>query len=102
MRLYDAILLDECSQIPNDIGEKVTAAINEQPQKPFVGIAADYKQLQPVLKKSAKGVARSHMAGVCKGLPTITLNTIYRTEDPALLDFLNHVRDEQSDRDTIY
>ena len=46
---YDAILLDECSQIDNSIGRKVTYAINELPQKPFVAIAADYKQLQPVV-----------------------------------------------------
>ena len=39
---YDAILLGECSQIDNTAARKVVYAIDELPQKPFVGIAADY------------------------------------------------------------
>ena len=42
---YDAILLDECSQIDNSTARKVVYAIDELPQKPFVAIAADYQQL---------------------------------------------------------
>ena len=47
LRKYDAILLDKCSQIENSIGRKLAYPIDELPQKPFVAIAADYKQLQP-------------------------------------------------------
>ena len=50
LRKYDAILLDECSQIDNSTARKVVYAIDELPQKPFVAIAADYRQLQPVRK----------------------------------------------------
>ena len=45
---YDAILLNECSQIDNPTGRKLAHAIDELPQKPCVGIAADCKQVQPV------------------------------------------------------
>ena len=106
---YDAILLDECSQIDNSVARKVTYAIDELPQKPFVAIAADYKQLQPVEPDGSKKKRRSnyqpacsYMARISKRLPTVTLNTIYRTDDPALLDFLNKVREDQPDRDTIF
>ena len=42
------------------------------------------------------------MARICKRLPTITLNTINRTNDPELLDFLNMVRDNQPDRESLF
>ena len=42
------------------------------------------------------------MARICKRLPTITLNTINRTDDPELLDFLNMVRDNQPDRESLF
>ena len=48
LRLYDAILIDECSQLDNSIARKLQYAIDELPQKPFVAIAADYQQIQPV------------------------------------------------------
>ena len=100
---YDAILLDECSQIDNATGKKVAYAIDELPQRPFVAIAADYKQLQSVVSKSSKlEPARSFMASISKKLTTITLNTIYRTDDPALLDFLNLARDSQPMREDIF
>ena len=86
LRKYDGILLDECSQIDNATGRKLVYAIDELPQKPFVAIAADYKQLQPV----GNG---GYMARICKRLPTVTLNTIYRTDDPELLEFLNIARE---------
>ena len=38
---YDIILIDECSQLDNDIGRKVIYAIEELPRKPFVAVAAD-------------------------------------------------------------
>ena len=43
------------------------------------------------------------MARICKKMPvTITLNTIYRTDDPALLQFLNLVRESQPDRESLF
>ena len=92
---YDAILLNECSQIDNSTARKVVYAIDELPQKPFVAIAADYQQLQPV----GDG---GYMARICRRLPTVTLSTIYRTDDPDLLDFLNCARDDQPTRETLY
>ena len=88
---FDAILLDECSQIDDTIAHKVVYAIDELPQKPFVAIAADYKQLQPV----GRG---GYMAKCCRKLTTVVLNTIYRTSDKDLLEFQNYVRDSQPSR----
>ena len=42
------------------------------------------------------------MARICKKLVTITLNTIYRTDDAALLEFLNNCREEQPCRDDLF
>ena len=92
LRKYDAILLDECSQIDNSLARNVVYAIDELPQKPFVAIAADYQQLQPV-------GSSGYLSRLSAKLPTITLNTIYRTDDPDLLDFLNMVRDQQPHRE---
>ena len=66
LRNYDAILLDECPQIDKSTTRKVVYAIDELPQKPFVGIADDYRQLQPV----GNG---GYMARICRRLPTISL-----------------------------
>ena len=95
LRKYDAILLDECSQIDNATGRKVVYAIDELPQRPFVAIAADYKQIQPV------GNA-GYMARVCRGLTTVTLNTIYRTDDAELLQFQSIARESQPDREILF
>ena len=48
LRLYDAILIDECSQIDNSLALKIYYALRELPHDPFIAFAADYKQLQPV------------------------------------------------------
>ena len=97
--------MDECSQIDDDTAEKVCYAIDELPQKPFVAIAADYRQLQPVVgrkKRSTSKPLRTYMARISQKLTTVTLETIYRTDDPALLGFLNLVRDTQPTRDGIF
>ena len=90
----NAILLDECSQIDNNLAKKVVYALDELPQKPFVGIATDYQQIQPV----GRG---GYLAQCCLKLPTITLNTIYRTDDKDLLAFQNLVRDAQPERSDL-
>ena len=74
LRLYDCILIDECSQLDNEVAKQVMYALTELPHNPFVAVAADYKQLQPV---GNRGI----MERWCGKMTTITLNTIYRTDD---------------------
>ena len=42
------------------------------------------------------------MARVCKGLTTVTLNTIYRTDDAELLEFQGIAREHQPYRETLF
>ena len=95
LQLYDAILIDECSQLDNKVADKVKYAVYGLSHNPFVAIAADFKQLQPV---GSSGV----MEKWCNEFTTVTLKTIYRTDDPALLKFLSHARCEQPARDELY
>ena len=48
LRHFDLIIIDEGSQVENLVWRKLLMAILELPQKPFVAIAADFQQLQPV------------------------------------------------------
>ena len=48
LRQYDAILIDEASQVDDSMVQKINYAITELPQRPFVCVAADYFQLPPV------------------------------------------------------
>lgn len=95
LRQYDAILLDECSQLDNNIGRKLQIAIGELPTDPFIGLAADYKQLQPVGQSGAR-------ESWCRLLPKVELNTTYRTSDSDLLDFLSCCRDNNPTRDSLF
>ena len=95
LRLYDTILIDEGSQIDDDMARKLVYALECLPQKPFIGVAADYRQLQPVGKSGA-------MHRWCLGLHTITLRTIHRTKDMELLTFLGLCRTKQPSRMQLY
>ena len=57
-------------------------------------IAADYQQLNPV-------GGGEIMRRFTSKMRTITLSTVHRTRDPALLCFLRHVRVMQPSRDTL-
>jgi len=94
LRKYDIILIDEASQVDDKIFEKVIIAIRELPQKPMLCIAHDMKQLRPV--------GSGHMmASFLKNLRTVELKTIYRSEDPPHLLFLNHIREGQPPKKLI-
>ena len=94
LRLYDCTLIDECSQLDNDVAWKLKIAIAELPQNPLVAVAADFQQLQSI--KNGGG-----MESWCKLLKTFTLNTIYRTSDPELLEFLSYARENQPTRSML-
>ena len=60
-------LIDECSQLDNEVASKLIYALEELPHQPFVGVAADYHQLQPV---GTSGTMKQW----CDKLDIITLN----------------------------
>ena len=77
------------------MAHKLVYALGALPQKPFISVAAEYRQLQPV---GASGA----MHRWCKGLRTITLRTIHRTDDMELLSFLGVCRTKQPTRMQLY
>ena len=85
LRRYDLFLIDEASQIEDHIAQKLFVGLAELPQRPFVVIAADFRQLRPV-------GGGSLMKDLCDKMRGIRLRTIHRTRDPELLDFLQLVR----------
>jgi len=88
LRRYDLIILDEASQIDDAITTMLFVGIGELPQLPYVVVAADFFQLNPV----AGGMA---MRRVVANYPIIELTTIFRTKDPILLQFLKMIRTTQ-------
>ena len=61
-RQYDAILLDECSQLDNGVASKLIYPLEELPHQLFVGVAADYISCNLLVK----AVLWSDGAGVLK------------------------------------
>ena len=88
LRRIDLILIDEASQYDDNEWVRLLQCINEQPQSPFVAAVADFQQLQPL------GSGEYCRRG-CEGMPTETLDTVYRTNDPEHLLFQNRIRSEQ-------
>ena len=85
LRRYDLFLIDEASQLEDHIAQKLLVGLAELPQKPFVAIGADFRQLRPV-------GGGTLMKDLCDRLRTIKLRTIHRTRDAALLEFLQLIR----------
>ena len=69
----------------------VIIALAELPQLPFVVVAADFQQLNPV----RGGGAMYSWVFDTGSFRHVELDTVYRTSDPELLDFLSRVREEQ-------
>eukprot|EP00959_Pyramimonas_sp_CCMP1952_P093577 1958290-Pyramimonas_sp.AAC.1 len=69
-------------------------AAQELPQKPFMVIAADFCRLNPIQGGAA-------MRAVCASLPTLQMDAVRRTKDPALLTFLSLVRRNQPHKSVL-
>ena len=94
LRRYDLLLLDEASQVADHVTKLLFLAIQELPQKPFVAVAADFQQLNPI---QGGGL----MQKLCEGFPCIELCSVFRTKDPVLLSFLQSIRCQQPGRGII-
>ena len=91
LRRYDLILIDEASQIGDDIFECIWCGVRELPQKPFVVVGADYQQVAPI---GGGSMAKD----LCERIQIIELTVVHRTEDPELLKFLETARKKQPTR----
>ena len=95
LRRYDLIILDEGSQVDDAITKMLILGIGELPQMPYVVVAADFQQLNPVTGGRAMRLATSKY-------PTVTLDTMYRSDDEPHLDFLRAIRKKQSAKKYFY
>jgi hypothetical protein len=99
LRKFDLILVDECSQIQDAVARLLYLGFKELPQRPYVGFVADFQQLRPMQSR-----ATSLMQGWCGAtdMPVVELDVIFRTKDPALLQFLQLCREVQPTRQCLY
>ena len=89
-------ILDESSQIDDDIFTLLTMAILEMPHNPFVVLAGDFSQLQPVSTtrdKDAKSKIQKFAARV--NIIQLQQHEYARSKDPELMDFLRYIRTTQ-------
>ena len=94
LRRVDLILIDEASQYDDKEWVRLFQCIKEQPQSPFLAASADFQQLQPLTSGKVCNAQ-------CEQMPTEKLTTVYRTNDPEHLLFLNRIREEQPRKETI-
>ena len=94
LRRYDVFLIDEGSQIEDQVAVRLRIALSELPHRFVLVVAADYRQLQPIAGGSA-------MLSWCREMKPHYLTEVHRTKDPALLDFLQLVRVDQPTRPTL-
>ena len=96
LRRIDVLLCDEASQYEDIDWLRFWSSVMEQPHKPYVAVVADFQQLQPV---TSGGACRHHCE---KSMGAeVSLKTVYRTNDPDHLLFLNRIREEQPDRECL-
>ena len=69
LRRYDAIIIDEASQIEDRVAELFLCGYRELPQKPALVIAADYQQLRQVGHRGQESV----MQRLSSRIPTFRL-----------------------------
>ena len=67
-------------------------SVVEQPHLPYVVAVADFQQLQPV-------VSGGHCQEMVLNWPRVTVDTVYRSQDPEHLLFQNRTREQQPSRE---
>ena len=88
LRRVDLFILDEASQVDDDVFRRVYLGFKELPQQLFLAVAADYQQLNPI------------GSGACvrrwvERMPTVVLGRSYRSVDNELNVFLASIRTVQ-------
>lgn len=116
IRTLELLIIDEISMVRADLMDAIDMVLRRyrRSSRPFGGVQllmiGDVHQLSPVVTESE----RSYMQRVyptpyffaSKALQrlnyvTIELTTVYRQQDAAFVDLLNHVRDNNIDADTL-
>ncbi|CAE7285846.1 Usp17le [Symbiodinium sp. KB8] len=99
LRRYDVIILDEVSQIDEEVWEQLKIALRELAPGPLVIFVGDFQQLQPLrgMPRLQMDLDREAEAGKVVHIKLQHHNRA-RSIDPAMLDFLTQVRCEQPSR----
>ena len=95
LRRYDLIMIDEVSQIDDELLEKLRMAISELPQRPVLLLSGDFYQLGPMAGQ------RAILQWIYHDFTYETLTECFRTNDPTLRNFLTAIRSEQPSRDCL-
>jgi len=77
LRQYDLILMDEGSQYADLEWDRLFRSIKEQPHMPFLGVVADFQQIQPIKPKDADPTEDSLIKKFCSIMPTVVLDTVH-------------------------
>jgi len=91
LRKFDLFLIDEASQIENEIAIRLRMAMAELRHHHVLVVAADYRQLQPI-------AGGGEMIRWCLTMTQFHLTEVHRTGDKELLEFLNIIRKDQPTR----
>ena len=97
LRRYDAIILDEASQVDDRVSQLFYIGYTELPQKPVLVLSADYQQLRQVGHSDGKSCLE-RLSDI--GRPFHLLCN-YRTQDEDLKAFLKWIRTNQPDKDAV-
>ncbi len=92
---YDVFFVDEVSQIDDSVWQRLYICLREMPGVPLVSLSGDFQQL-PAL--GTQRFIRAHLAT----LYTVTLQTVFRTEDTVHLNFQRHVRLRQPEKRDLW
>ena len=102
LRQFDLFIIDEVSQVEDSVFQLLLMAIMEMSHKPFMVLAGDFSQLQPVsTNKKADSKTTLHEFTEKIGSITLLQHEYARSKDPILMDFLTAVRKEQPSRRDI-
>ena len=102
LRHYDLIILDEVSQIDQEVWRCLQTALAELHPCPFVVFVGDFQQLQPVHGEHAlyQDLRKEEAAGRLRKI-TLQQHAAARSTDPGMLAFLTHARVHQPSRPTL-
>ena len=108
IRTLDLLIIDEISMVRSDLLDAIDSVLRRfrEPGKPFGGVQlmmiGDLQQLTPVVTAEDETILRGHYdtpyffgSHALQQIEyvTIELKTVYRQQDEAFINILNHIRD---------
>ncbi len=116
IRTLELLIIDEISMVRADLLDAIDMVLRRyrRSSRPFGGVQllmiGDVHQLSPVVTEAEKGYMERvystpyfFASKALQRIPyvTIELTTVYRQQDAAFVDLLNHVRDNNIDPETL-